>query len=414
MKINFAAISRRKFAIIVIATLILGCVFGGWLVYDLIDTRRVDAVAVTFAENRQVEFGGVVKASDFIENLNGQYITDPEIDTTKLGLQEVEFEFYNLKHRKRTRRLEIEVVDTTQPLIYGRNFYTVNLGYDGDLTNLMLSGDNLDDHPRREIRGAYDTKTPGDYDLEYLITDASGNSASQTFTLRVVEPAPSSGGSSNQSSPVETTSIEEAIAKYRKKDTQIGIDVSSWQGTIDWQKVKASGVEFAMLRLGYQADYGGEYTLDREFLHNIEGATAVGLPVGVYFYSCADSVDEARRQAEWVMEQIKDYPVELGIAYDWEEWNDFNRAGISFYTLQSSADAFLSAVEAASYRGLLYGSKNYLEKFWQGNHYAVWLAQYYDYPTYSRDFALWQFTDTGAVPGISGAVDLNVRYMQQD
>ena len=409
MKINLAAIARRKFTIIIIVTLVVSCIFGGWLLYDVNDTRRVDAEAVTLAENLMAEFNDSAKVSDFIANLNGEYISDPEIDTTKLGQQEVEFEFYNLKHRKRTRKFTIEVVDTTAPLIYGRSSYTVDVGYNGDLTSLMLSGDNIDDHPIREIRGDYDIAKAGSYNLEYIITDASGNSTTQPFTLHVVQPAATSETNTG-SSYIKTTPISEVIAKYRANGVQVGIDVSAWQGEIDWAKVKASGIEFAFIRLGYQADYGGEYTLDRYFKQNVEGALSVGLPIGVYFYTCADGIDEARRQAEWVLEQVNDYELELGIVYDWEEWGDFNRAGMSFYTLQKSADAFLEAVEAAGYHGILYGSKNYLEKFWQGNNHSVWLAQYYDYPTYNREFEFWQLTDDGKVPGISGMVDLDLRY----
>lgn len=412
MKINLAAIARRKFAIITIVVIVVSGFLGGWLIYDIIDTRKVDAAAITLSNNLTVEFGQTAKASDFIANLNGEYISDPEIDTTVLGPQEVEFEFYNLKHRKRKRQLTIEVVDTVKPIIYGRTFYTVNTGYTGDLTDLMLSGDNLDDHPTREIHGEYDLATPGDYELEYRITDASGNSTRQPFMLRVVEPVASSGGANSGTANLDTMSINEAISTYRQNGAQIGIDVSAWQGEIDWPKVKSAGVEFAMIRLGYQADYGGEYQLDRYATQNIENAIAAGLPVGVYFYSCADSIAEARRQAEWVLAQVRDYPLELGIAFDWEEWSDFNRAGVSFYTLQKSADTFLETVEAAGYQGLLYGSKNYLERFWSDHHSAVWLAQYYDYPTYNREFELWQFTDTGSVPGISGPVDFNVRNYQ--
>lgn len=111
-----------------------------------------------------------------------------------------------------------------------------------------------------------------------------------------------------------------------------------------------------------------------------------------------------------MLAQVDNRPLELGITFDWEEWNDFNRASMSFYTLQKAADTFLSTVESAGYSGMLYGSKNYLDKFWQNNTRAVWLAQYYDRPTYSQPFHVWQLTDTGTVSGINGFVDVDVRY----
>lgn len=409
---NFKDILKhRKLAIGIASVVMLFAVaFVIWVVHDIVETRRLDATSVVLSDNLTAEFGTDVKVSDFLWHLDGSIVDDVTVDTSQIGPVEVEFRYYNVKNKKRTYKFTVDVADTTQPVIYGQNSYTVDVGYDGDLTNLMLSGDNADDHPTREISGKYDLNKAGDYTLEYIITDASGNIARQPFTLHVVKPTASSSGQSGSSGSAIGTPIAGIIDLYKNGNTEVGIDVSSWQGTIDWTKVRAAGVEFAIIRVGYQAEYGGEYVLDKTFQDNIAGATAAGLPVGVYYYSCADSVDEARRQAEWVLEQVGDYQLALGVAFDWEEWNDFNRAGMSFYTLQKAADTFLSTVEAAGYDGMLYGSKNYLDKFWQRNTYPVWLAQYYDHPTYSHPFQMWQLTDTGNVPGISGYVDIDVRY----
>lgn len=406
--------SHRKLAIgIVLVIALLAVGFTVWVMHDIIETRRLDATSVVLrADRTTVEFGSDLHISDFLVSLDGSLTDDAAVDTGSLGTQEVVFQYYNARNKKRTYKFTYDVVDTTKPVIYGQSSYTVNVGYDGDLTDLMLSGDNADDLPTREINGQYDLTKAGDYALEYVITDANGNSAKQSFTLHVVKPSTASSSGSNVSSDSTSVStpVSEVIDLYKNGNTEIGIDVSSWQGEIDWSKVRTAGVEFAMIRVGYQAEYGGEYTLDQSFEDNITGALAAGLPIGVYFYSCADSVDEARRQAEWVLAQVGDRPLALGVAFDWEEWSDFNRAGMSFYTLQKAADTFLGTVEAAEYDSMLYGSKNYLDKFWQSNTHAVWLAQYYDRPTYSRPFQMWQLTDTGAVPGISGFVDLDIRY----
>lgn len=406
-------LGRRKFAIgIIFIGVLLVVGSATWLVHDIIETRRLDATSVVLrADRATVEFSSDFRVSDFLVSLDGTLVDDIAVDTSSLGPQEVEFQYYNTKNKKRSYKFTFDVVDTTKPVIYGQNSYTVNVGYDGDLTDLMLSGDNADDHPTREISGKYDLNKAGDYALEYIITDASGNSAKQNFTLHVVKPsASSSGGSSTISDTNTGTPISAVIDLYKNGNTEIGIDVSSWQGKIDWERVRAAGVEFAIIRIGYQAEYGGEYTLDQNFEDNITGALAAGLPIGVYYYSCADSVDEARRQAEWILAQVDNRPLELGITFDWEEWNDFNRAGMSFHTLQKAADTFLSTVDSAGYSGMLYGSKNYLDKFWQNNTRAVWLAQYYDRPTYSQPFHMWQLTDTGTVSGINGFVDVDVRY----
>lgn len=395
---------------IIVTVVLLSTIIGMGIYWDIKENERIDAEAITWVDKLEVEFGKEAKLSDFLANLNGELVDDVKIKTDVLGAQEVSFEYINIKTKKRRRSVTIQIVDKTKPKIYGGNNYTVNVGYAGDLTNLMMSGDDLDDHPRREIVGEYDTDTAGSYALEYVIMDASGNVARQPFTLNVVEPDPDTKPTTYTP---EKLPLAEVISKHKTVKTKIGIDVSAWQGNeINWQKVKAAGVEFAFIRLGYQVEYGGEYYLDKYFERNFHEATAAGLPVGVYFYSLANSPSEAERQARWIIEQLGGRPVELGIAFDWENWNDFNGAGMSFYTINKTAETFLDTVKAAAYEGLLYSSKNYLERIWQPLPYEIWLAQYYDKVTYTGSYKFWQMSNSGQVPGIYGDVDLNIMYLE--
>lgn len=391
--------------------LVIIAIFASILIaHDIAENRRLDATSVTLksADYLTVPFGVEVKVSDFLEHLNGSLVDDFTIPTDTLGTQSVTFEYVNIKNRRRKSTFTITVADVMPPRVFGQSTYTVTKGYGGDLTNLMLSGDDLDDHPVREIIGDYNLNKVGKYSLEYRITDASSNSTSHPFILNVVEPTPSTGNTST-STTSNGTPISQIIQQHKTADTKIGIDVSSWQGDINWNKVKASGVEFAFLRVGY--GYNDENFLDTKFQANIEGATAVGLPVGVYFYSYADNVSEAQTQAEWVHEQIQNYSVELGVVFDWEDWSDFNQYGMSFRILNQVAEAFLSTAASHGYKTTLYGSKYYLEQFWQPTA-PVWLAQYYDYATYTGDYWLWQLTDSGQVDGISGNVDIDVMYLK--
>lgn len=410
MKVDF--IFRHKYiAITIIIVVVLVGAFGIRCGLDAAEDRRIDAEAVTLKENLVVEFNQPVRVSDFIENLNGEYVEDFVVDTARVGQNEVEFEYINIKNKKRTSRFNIEVVDTMGPMVYGLDAYWVPVNYEGDLADLMISGDDSDDRPVREIVGAYDLGAPGGYDIEYVVTDESGNRTSHPFRLEVFEP---SGGGDSAQAPAETVGlpIGDAISAHKNEHTRIGIDVSMWQGDIDWQKVREAGVEFAFIRVGYQTGFGTDYVLDPYFRANIDGATRVGLPIGVYFYSFANSAEEARKQAEWILEQTEGYELELGVVFDWEEWKNFNRAGMSFFTLGKVLDAFVETVEERGYDGLLYGSKNYLTWFWRDNTHPVWVAQYHDHPTYEKDFRFWQLADTGVVPGISGFVDLDVWYLE--
>lgn len=403
---------QRAQKIVLALLLVIVLMIGGFLVLDELAMRRLDATSVTLVEDLKIKFGQPARVSNFVAELQGSMVNDFEIDTEKLGSQEITFEYINSKNRRRKRTFTIEVVDTTKPKVYGSMTYSVPVGYEGDLTDLMLSGDDLDDHPEREIVGEYDLNQPGDYSLKYVVTDASGNRTEWPFILYVFQPQPNADALTSTPAVPEKLALADVIKTYKTPRTQVGIDVSVWQGEIDWSKVKAAGVEFVFLRLGYQDGYDGECALDKNFRANIEGALGVGLPVGVYFYSYANSIDQAKQQANWVIEQIKDYDVALGVAYDWENWSTFNAAGVSFWTLNQTAKTFLDTVNAAGYKGLLYGSKNYLDAFWNLPDYDKWLAQYYDRPTYTGKFEFWQMSDQGEVDGIEADVDLDIRYLE--
>ena len=135
------------------------------------------------------------------------------------------------------------------------------------------------------------------------------------------------------------------------------------------------------------------------------------MDVGIYFYSYASSSEKAKEEANWVLEQIKDYKVTLPIAYDWENWSTFNDYHLSFFGLTSMADTFLDTIHNAGYEGLLYSSKNYLEKLWMPSKYETWLAHYVDKTTYQGTYRLWQHCNDGKVDGIKGAVDIDVLYV---
>lgn len=403
------------------ALLVLG--LAAWITYNIAEDRRVDAVAFSMVENPTVGFGERVLVSSFAHPNDGTVLEDYLIDTERLGEVEVNFAYTNARKKHRTKSFMLNIVDRTAPTIYGSNAYTVYRGYQGDLTDLMLSGDDVDDTPRREIIGDYDLNEVGIYYLEYVITDAAGNEARQKFTLSVVEPP----SHEQPAEPTEAAKLPLAtvIRQHKTAQTKIGIDVSQWQGEIDWEKAKAAGVEFAIVRIGYQAGYSGKYVLDPYFRANIEGATAVGLPVGGYFYSYADSIDEAKSQAEWVRTQLDGYSLELGVAFDWEDWGNFNQAGMSFYTINKAAVTFLDTLSEAGHKGLLYGSKVYLERIWQTDSfpaldhlwqpgkYPVWLAQYYERATYDGDYQIWQMSNTGRVDGIYGDVDIDILYLNE-
>ena len=396
-----------KKRILTIIILIIIITIGIWLYLNIKENKRIDAEAITLSENLTIEFGKKAKISDFIQNLNGTLLDDYEIDTEYLGQKDFTFEFLNIKNKKRKSTFTLTTIDKTKPQIFSGSSYTVEVGYEKKLEEVLLSGDNIDDNPTREIIGEYDFNTIGDYNLTYVVTDSSNNKTSKDFVLHVIE-KPTTPKKPNR----KDNYLNDIINNYKTENTKIGIDVSKWQEEINWEKVKNSGVEFAIIRVGYQTEYDGENVIDPYFKQNIEGAKAVGLPVGIYFYSYAKTIAQATEQAEWVTEQLSDYKIDLPIAFDWESWTSFNTTGMSFYTINKVANTFLDKITDNGYKAMLYGSSSYLKDIWYPSKYDTWLAHYTNKTNYDGDYFLWQMCDTGKVEGIDNYVDINIMYLK--
>jgi len=195
-----------------------------------------------------------------------------------------------------------------------------------------------------------------------------------------------------------------------------GIDVSAYQPDIDWTEVKASGIEFAMIRVGYRGYGSGKLDLDDCFLKHMQGALDAGLDVGVYFFSQALTPEEAVEEAEYVLTWIEGYDITCPVVFDWEEVDAPARTDdMNMVMLTSCAEAFCKTVEEAGYEAAVYFNQAY--GYQQFNlvslrEYQFWLAEYADVPTFAYDFQMWQYTNEGTVPGINGPVDLNIYFKQ--
>ena len=193
-----------------------------------------------------------------------------------------------------------------------------------------------------------------------------------------------------------------------------GIDVSSYQKSVDWQAVKEAGIEFAMIRVGYRGYVSGKLDLDDCFLDHMEGALDAGLDVGVYFFSQALTEEEAIEEAEYVLTWIEGYDITCPVVFDWEEVQAEARTDeMNMLKLTSCAEAFCRTVEDAGYEAAVYFNQAY--GYQQLNlasllDYDFWLAEYASAPSFVYDFQMWQYTNEGNVPGIDGPVDLNIYF----
>lgn len=203
-----------------------------------------------------------------------------------------------------------------------------------------------------------------------------------------------------------------------------GIDVSKWQGKIDWQKVKNSGIEFAFIRIGYRGENGIVYK-DANADYNIQQAQKAGVLVGVYFFSTAVSETEAREEAEWTLRAIEGYKISYPVVYDCEGYkNSLSRMfHLSAEERTTHAVAFLETVKDAGYDVMFYGARGEIEDeaYWDiqriEKRYKVWVAQYTgtvypqkDKPDYQGKVSAWQYTNKGRVDGVSENVDMVVCY----
>lgn len=193
-----------------------------------------------------------------------------------------------------------------------------------------------------------------------------------------------------------------------------GIDVSQFQGDVDWGKVASDGIDFVMLRIGFRG-YGpsGLIYPDDNFETNYINAKNAGLKVGVYFFSQSISTKEAEQEAAFVIENIKDKVIDYPVAYDWEHVEDASArtTEISSEDVTSFAEAFSKYISHKGYDSVIYFncSDGYsLLNLDRLSDYNFWLAEYDDKPSFYYNYSMWQYSDKGTVNGISGHVDMNV------
>lgn len=195
----------------------------------------------------------------------------------------------------------------------------------------------------------------------------------------------------------------------------MGIDVSRYQGDIDWEKVRSAGVEFAIIRVGGRS-YGddGELYADDNAYINYLGAREAGIKVGVYFFAQAINVTEAREEAAFVLDKIEGWELDMPVVYDWEHVSSQARtADVGITTLTNCTREFCQAIEEAGYEAMIYFNPTQAEKrvdLEQLMEYKFWLAMYSDRMTYPYKVDMWQYTDQGTIPGIEGYVDINLFF----
>lgn len=195
-------------------------------------------------------------------------------------------------------------------------------------------------------------------------------------------------------------------------ESVLGIDVSTFQQSINWDAVRESGIEFAMIRLGYRGSEQGLLFEDELAQTHYAGAKAAGLQVGAYFFSQSVSVEEAQEEAQYAMTIMEGWELDMPLVYDWEYLGDDTRtAGMDAELLTDCVLAFCETVDAAGIEPMVYfnpamaGTMLHLEKL---TDYRFWLAYYNSQMTFPYKVDMWQYTSQGIIPGIEGNVDIDL------
>ncbi len=211
---------------------------------------------------------------------------------------------------------------------------------------------------------------------------------------------------------------EDGLLKYDYAGftSESGIDVSEYQKVIDWEKVAASGIEFAMIRVGFRGSTDGALIEDARAEENFNGARAAGIGTGAYFYSQAKNTDEAVEEAKFVVRNIRGKGVTYPVAFDMEVSENDRNGKLTVTERTEITDAFCSVIEQNGYTPMVYGNPKWLSRWIDLKYltsYDVWLAHYTGMTDYRNRYRIWQYSCTGRIDGITTNVDMDIRIVPE-
>ena len=311
---------KKKWVILIIILFIV--ILGICVIFHLPEKTEELEISIPVYESH--------KLSEYQDKITCKILEDKEIKNVKVGDSEIstKCEFDYIKGKL---KVKIHTIDTEKPILILKDTMTVTEGYEKKLEEVIVSIDNYDNNPKREVIGDYDVNKVGTYPLHYKVTDSSGNIEEKDFTLNVI-------AKNNNTSNRTNTNFSDVLKNYKNENNEIGIDVSKWQGLIDFEKVKNAGASFVMIRLGYQSGYDGNYVIDPYFKQNIENAKVHGLKVGVYFYSYAKTKKDIDAETKWIIDNLKGIDLENTKRTESEKEGNFRLELMTIDEMLSIAD----------------------------------------------------------------------------
>ena len=407
-------VKKRRLLPILLVLILLLAAACGVAVWYLYKTTEASLDVRFTTEEPDVEFGQPVDPLDLVKTHTGNItVSENALDTGSAGTKKIIYtvsqplfggSFGGILTPSKEFALSYNVIDEDKPvMLQSGNGSVIEKGSEFDIDNIIAYGDNADPSPDVRVDGTVDTSRTGTYPLHVTVTDASGNSIDWDLNVEVAENVP------GYDIDTEKMPFEDFISDHRSEGKAFGIDVSEWQNGIDFEKVKAAGCEYVIIRIGYSRD--GELTVDSRFEENFRNAREAGLKIGAYVYCSDNSEEKVRDTAKQAVEMLGGEPLDLPIAFDWEDFSHFQTYKMSFYGLNRLYDAFTEEISVAGYECMLYGSKIFLENIWEKtDERPVWLAHYTGSTDYKGKYVMWQASCTGRINGISGDVDMDILY----
>lgn len=367
--------------------------------------RKKLAKEITLEYPDSAEVFSSIKMSEFLRTNAEIKNPDEAVATSIVGNVEHTIKLL-YKGEEFEVKLNYAVRDTTAPVCLNPgDGYTVAAGTQFDLDDVIGYGDNYDKHPTATYTGTVDTSTEGIYPITVTVSDSSGNTTSWDVDIGVGY----SASSPTFDDPGASLPFSDFAALYGGSGRHLGIDVSTWQGDIDFNAVKNAGCEFVIMRMGYSAD--GMIHPDDWYDENMRKARSAGLKVGVYFYSRDNDEETVRGIARWINNSLGGAKLDFPVAFDWEDFYHFQTYGMSIHDLNELFETFSDELSGMGYDTMLYSSRNFLENFWENRRgHKVWIANYAETNSYEGSYMMWQRCGYGTIDGISGNVDLNVLY----
>lgn len=305
--------------------------------------------------------------------------------------------------------MDMPDVDTTAPFFLTLpESVSIENGSEFDINRHIGYIDDCDSNVDLQIDGEVDTSEDGSYALSLTITDDAGNSKTGSMTVNVYTPSSSGGGGGGGSSEHTTLAYSDFIDRYPAADIAHGIDVSRYQGDIDFEAVKAAGCDFVMLRAMIYNN--GELGKDKKFEEYYADAKAAGLLIGVYYYSTDSTIEMLHEHCDELLAVLDGKELDLPVAFDWESWAHFQKYQMSIIDINNLFYEFAGIMEENGYSTILYSSKYYLEIIWEPAGYDVWLAHYVKETSYEGDYTMWQIGSIGRIDGCDEDVDTDILF----